>query len=327
VADVFFDGDADLSVIQSRNVAVLGYGDEGRAHALCLRDSGVDVRMGLPAKSQSWHAAEDDGLRVVPPYEACEEADLIMALVSEVALRQVYAEAIEANLLDGEALFISHGFPIRFGLVSPAVAVDLAVIAPVGSPATMRAQFSAGRGVPALVAVEQDVSGKAWSLALSYAAALGSTRAGVIGTTIAEQTSAELFASQAILGGASELISAAYDTLIEAGVQPEVAYLAATGELRRFAELAHQSGVAAALGTSPPVTAYGAHTAGARVITDVTRSALRALLAEIDDGTFANRWVQEYDAGEPNLRAAEQAAEARPIEEPVSQVQRLLPPD
>ena len=222
---MFYDRDADLSLIQGRNVAVLGFGSQGHAHALSLRDSGVDVRVGLPEGSKSRAKAEAQGLRVLAPYEACEEADLIMVLTPDPAQRKVYATAIEPNLVPGDALFFSHGFNIRFGYIKPPEGVDVALVAPKGPGHLVRREYSEGRGVPVLVGIEQDASGKAWELALSYAKAIGGLRAGGIKTTFTEETETDLFGEQAVLcGGVSALVTAGFDTLTAAGYQPEVAY-------------------------------------------------------------------------------------------------------
>ncbi|MDQ3306961.1 MAG: ketol-acid reductoisomerase, partial [Actinomycetota bacterium] len=225
MADMLYDDQADLGVVQSRNVAVLGYGSQGHAHALSLRDSGVDVRVGLLEGSSSRAKAEAEGLRVVTPYEACEEADLVVVLAPDPVQRGLYAEAIEPNLVDGDALLFGHGFNIRFGYIQPPVGVDVMMVAPKGPGHLVRREFSEGRGVPVLVAVEQDASGKAWDLALSYAKGIGGTRAGAIKTTFTEETETDLFGEQAVLcGGASRLVQAGFETLVEAGYQPEIAY-------------------------------------------------------------------------------------------------------
>ncbi|HET9758193.1 MAG TPA: ketol-acid reductoisomerase, partial [Nocardioidaceae bacterium] len=225
MAEMFYDDDADLSVIQGRNVAVLGYGSQGHAHALSLRDSGVDVRVGLPEGSKSRAKAEAEGLRVLTPAEACEEADLIMILAPDHIQRKLYAESVEPNLVEGDALFFGHGFNIRFGYIKPPAGVDVAMVAPKGPGHLVRREYSAGRGVPVLVAVENDASGKAWDLALAYAKGIGGLRAGGIKTTFTEETETDLFGEQAVLcGGVTALIKAGFDTLVEAGYAPESAY-------------------------------------------------------------------------------------------------------
>ncbi|MEO5708692.1 MAG: ketol-acid reductoisomerase, partial [Nocardioidaceae bacterium] len=230
---MFYDDDADLSVIQGRNVAVLGYGSQGHAHALSLRDSGVDVRVGLPEGSKSRAKAEAEGLRVLTPSEAVEEADLIMILAPDHIQRKLYAESVEPNLVDGDALFFGHGFNIRFGYILPPAGVDVAMVAPKGPGHLVRREYSAGRGVPVLVAVENDASGQAWDLALAYAKGIGGLRAGGIKTTFTEETETDLFGEQAVLcGGMSELVMKGFEVLTEAGYQPEVAYFECLHELK-----------------------------------------------------------------------------------------------
>ena len=238
MADIYYDDDADLSVIQNRHVAVLGYGSQGHAHALSLRDSGVDVRVGLPEGSKSRERAESEGLRVVTPYEACEESDLVMVLAPDPIQRSLYAEAVAPNLVDGDALFFGHGFNIRYGLVQPPASVEVCMVAPKGPGHLVRREFSEGRGVPVLVAVEQDPSGGAWPLALSYARGIGGTRAGAIRTTFTEETETDLFGEQAVLcGGLSHLVQAGFETLVEAGYQPEIAYFECLHELKLIVDL------------------------------------------------------------------------------------------
>ncbi|WP_289008055.1 ketol-acid reductoisomerase, partial [uncultured Thermomonospora sp.] len=241
---MFYDNDADLSVIQGRHVAVIGYGSQGHAHALSLRDSGVDVRVGLQEGSKSREKAEADGLRVVTPAEAAEEADLIMILAPDHVQRDLYNTQIKPALVEGDALFFGHGLNIRYGLIEPPEGVDVAMVAPKGPGHLVRRQFTAGRGVPVLVAVEKDASGNAWPLALSYAKAIGGLRAGGIKTTFAEETETDLFGEQAVLcGGVSELIKAGFETLIEAGYQPEVAYFECLHEMKLIVDLMYEGGI------------------------------------------------------------------------------------
>jgi len=245
MATMYYDGDADLSIIQGRKVAVLGYGSQGHAHSLSLRDSGVDVRVGLPEGSKSRAKAEAEGLRVVTPSQAAQEADLIMILAPDHVQRHLYAEHVAPHLKPGHALFFGHGFNIRFGYITPPSGVDVAMVAPKGPGHLVRREFSAGRGVPVLVAVEQDATGKAWPLVLSYAKAIGGLRAGGIQTTFTEECETDLFGEQAVLcGGASQLIQYGFETLVEAGYQPEVAYFECLHELKLIVDLMYEGGIA-----------------------------------------------------------------------------------
>jgi ketol-acid reductoisomerase len=315
VAELFYDDDADLSIIQSRHVAVLGYGSQGHAHALSLRDSGVDVRVGLPETSKSRQKAQDEGLRVVTPYEACEEADLIMVLVPDPVQRRIYAEAVAPNLVDGDALFFGHGLNIRYQLVKPPAGVDVAMVAPKGPGHLVRRQFSEGRGVPVLVAVEQDASGKAWELALSYAKGIGGTRAGAIRTTFTEETETDLFGEQAVLcGGVSELIKAGFETLIEAGYQPEIAYFECLHEMKLIVDLMYEGGLSKMYWSVSETAEYGGYTRGPRLVTDETKTEMRKMLGEIKDGSFAKEWMDEYDNGLPNYKRYFAEHQEHPIE-------------
>ncbi len=312
---MYYDADADLSVIQGRNVAVLGYGSQGHAHALSLRDSGVDVRVGLPESSGSRARADAEGLRVLSPYEACEEADCVMVLVPDPAQRALYSEAIEPNLVDGDALFFAHGFNIRFALVKPPPGVDVCMVAPKGPGHLVRRQFADGRGVPVLVAVEQDATGSAWPLALSYADAIGGTRAGVLETTFEEETETDLFGEQAVLcGGVSALIEAGFDTLVEAGYQPEIAYFECAHEMKLIVDLMYEGGLSKMRWSVSDTAEYGDYTRGPRIVTDATRAEMRAILREVRDGSFAREWIDEYDAGSPRFTELAQAARATAIE-------------
>ena len=238
MADIFYDDGADLSVIQNRHVAVLGYGSQGHAHALSLRDSGVDVRVGLLEGSRSRESAENEGLRVTTPRDACEEANLIMVLAPDTVQRALYAEAIAPSLVEGDALFFAHGLNIRYQLIDPPAGVDVCMVAPKGPGHLVRRQFAEGRGVPVLVAVERDATGGAWPLTLAYAKAIGGTRAGALVTTFSEETETDLFGEQAVLcGGVSELIKAGFDTLVEAGYQPEIAYFECLHEMKLIVDL------------------------------------------------------------------------------------------
>jgi len=316
MAELYYDDDADLGVIQSRHVAVLGYGSQGHAHALSLRDSGVDVRVGLPEGSKSRTAAEEEGLRVLTPFEACEEADLIMILAPDPVQRRLYAEAVEPNLIDGDAIFFGHGFNIRYGLIKPPPGVDVCMVAPKGPGHLVRRQFSEGKGVPVLVAVEQDSTGKAWDLALSYAKGIGGTRAGAIKTTFTEETETDLFGEQAVLcGGVSELIKAGFDTLVDAGYQPEIAYFECMHEMKLIVDLMYEGGLSKMWWSVSDTAEYGGYVSGPRIVPEATRAEMRRILTEVRDGSFAQRWIDEFDSGSPNFTAMREAERQRQIEQ------------
>jgi ketol-acid reductoisomerase len=315
-AEIFYDDDADISVIQGRTVAVLGYGSQGHAHALSLRDSGVDVRVGLPEGSKSRPKAEAEGLRVVDPGTACEESDLMMILAPDTVQRKLYAEAVEPNLVDGDALFFGHGLNIRYNLITPPSGVDVAMVAPKGPGHLVRRQFSDGKGVPCLVAVEQDASGSALQLALSYAKGIGGTRAGVIRTTFTEETETDLFGEQAVLcGGTTALVMAGFDTLVGAGYQPEVAYFECLHELKLIVDLMYEGGIARMRYSVSDTAEYGDLTRGPRIIDERVRETMRQILGEIKDGSFAKELIADDDAGRPNFTALRDKAAGHPIEQ------------
>jgi ketol-acid reductoisomerase len=325
VAEMFYDDDADLSVIQGRNVAVLGYGSQGHAHALSLRDSGVDVRVGLPEGSKSRAKAEAEGLRVLTPSEACEEADLIMILAPDHVQRTLYAEAVEPNLVEGDALFFGHGFNIRFGYITPPEGVDVAMVAPKGPGHLVRREYTEGRGVPVLVAVEKDATGKAWDLALSYAKAIGGLRAGGIKTTFTEECETDLFGEQAVLcGGASQLVQYGFETLIEAGYQPEVAYFECLHELKLIVDLMYEGGIAKQRWSVSDTAEYGDYVSGPRVIDPHVKDNMRKVLAEIQDGTFAKRFIDDQDAGAPEFKKLRAQGEQHPIEGTGRELRKLM---
>ena len=315
MAEMFYDDDADLALIQSKKVAVLGFGSQGHAHALNLRDSGVDVRVGLAEGSKSRAKAEAEGLRVVDPATASAEADVIMVLVPDPVQRGLYAEAIAPNLSAGKALFFAHGFNIRFGYIAPPAEVDVAMVAPKGPGHLVRREYEAGRGVPVLVAVEQDASGEALALALSYARAIGGLRAGGIKTTFTEETETDLFGDQAVLcGGASALVMAGFETLVEAGYQPEVAYFECLHELKLIVDLMYEGGIAKQRWSVSDTAEYGDYVSGPRVIDARVKENMAAVLADIRSGAFAERFIADQDAGAPEFKALRAQAEAHPIE-------------
>ena len=325
MAELFYDKDADLSIIQNRVVAVLGYGSQGHAHALSLRDSGVDVRVGLSPNSKSRAKAESEGLRVVDPATAVAEADLTMVLVPDPAQRGLFAEAIEPNLQDGDALFFAHGFNIRYGYIKPKATVDVCMVAPKGPGHLVRREYSAGRGVPAIVAVEQDATGGAFPLALSYAKAIGSLRAGGIKTTFTEETETDLFGEQAVLcGGASALVMAGFEVLTEAGYQPEVAYFECLHELKLIVDLMYEGGIAKQRWSVSDTAEYGDYVSGPRVIDARVKENMKAVLTDIQNGAFAKRFIDDQDAGAPEFKALRHAGEVHPIEKTGRELRKLM---
>ena len=325
MAELFYDDDADLALIQSKKVAVLGYGSQGHAHALSLRDSGVDVRVGLKAGSKSAAKAEAEGLRVVDPAKACAEADVIVVLVPDPVQRDLYTEAIEPNLTAGKALLFAHGFNIRFGYIAPPDDVDVIMVAPKGPGHLVRREYAAGRGVPAIIAVEQDATGEAWDLALSYAKAIGALRAGGIKTTFTEETETDLFGEQAVLcGGASQLVMYGFETLVEAGYQPEVAYFECLHELKLIVDLMYEGGIAKQRWSVSDTAEYGDYVSGPRVIDPSVKENMRAVLADIQNGSFAERFIGDQDAGAPEFQALRAKAETHPIEATGRELRKLM---
>jgi ketol-acid reductoisomerase len=316
VAELFYDDDADLTLIQGKNVAVIGYGSQGHAHALNLRDSGVDVRVGLKEGSTSIAKAEAEGLRVLPVAEAVEEADVIVILAPDQFQRIIYAESIEPNLAEGDTLVFGHGFNIRFGYIKPPAGVDVIMVAPKAPGHTVRREFVAGRGIPDIIAVEQDASGKAWDLAKSYAKAIGGTRAGVIKTTFAEETETDLFGEQSVLcGGMSHLVQAGFETLVEAGYQPEIAYFECLHELKLIVDLMWEGGIAKQRWSISDTAEYGDYVSGPRVIDDGVKERMKGILADIQDGTFAARFIADQDAGAPEFLALREKEAQHSIED------------
>jgi ketol-acid reductoisomerase len=325
VAQMFYDDDADLSLIQGKNVAVLGYGSQGHAHALSLRDSGVDVRVGLPEGSKSRGRAEAEGLRVLTPADAVEESDVIVVLAPDPAQRGLYAEAIEPNITAGDTLVFGHGFNIRFGYITPPGGVDVIMIAPKGPGHLVRREYVDGRGVPVLVAVEEDASGKAWDVALSYAKAIGGLRAGGIKTTFTEETETDLFGEQAVLcGGASQLVMYGFEVLTEAGYQPEVAYFECLHELKLIVDLMYEGGIAKQRWSVSDTAEYGDYVSGPRVIDEHVKENMKSVLADIRNGSFAQRFIDDQDAGGPEFKALRAKGEQHPIEQTGRELRKLM---
>ncbi|WP_255946487.1 ketol-acid reductoisomerase [Streptomyces odontomachi] len=325
MAELFYDDDADLSIIQGRKVAVIGYGSQGHAHALSLRDSGVDVRVGLHEGSKSKAKAEEQGLRVVTPAEAAAEADVIMILIPDPVQGQVYEESIAPNLTDGDALFFAHGFNIRFGFVRPSAGVDVCMVAPKGPGHLVRRQYEEGRGVPCIAAVEQDATGGAFPLALSYAKAIGGTRAGVIKTTFTEETETDLFGEQAVLaGGTTALVKAGFETLVEAGYQREIAYFECLHELKLIVDLMYEGGLEKMRWSISETAEWGDYVSGPRIINDGTKAEMRKVLAEIQDGSFARNWMDEYHGGLKKYNEYRTQDAEHPLETTGKQLRKLM---
>jgi ketol-acid reductoisomerase len=315
MATIYYDDDADLGLVQSRKVAVLGYGSQGHAHALSLHDSGCEVRVGLAEGSASRQRAEAAGLQVTTPAEAAAWADLIMVLVPDTVQRHLYARDLAPNLKPGDALFFAHGFNVHYGYVRPPDTVDVAMVAPKGPGHLVRRQFESGEGTPVLVAVAQDATGKAWDLAKSYARAIGGTRAGALVTTFQEETETDLFGEQAVLcGGASALVQAGFETLVKAGYQPEVAYFECLHELKLIVDLMYEGGLAGMRHSVSDTAEYGDYTRGPRVVGDAARAEMARILGEVQSGSFAREWIDEDDQGRPNFTRMREAGANHPIE-------------
>ena len=321
MAQLFYDNNADLERLKGRTIAVIGFGSQGHAHALNLKDSGLDVCVGLYEGSKSWARAEAAGLRVLPVAEAAKEAQIIMILTPDTGQAALYRDAIGPNLSAGKTLMFAHGFNIRFGQIIPPADVDVSMIAPKAPGHRVREVFTQGGGVPALVAVHQDASGHALEDALAYGKGLGCTKAGVLLTTFAEETETDLFGEQAVLcGGVSALVKAGFETLVEAGYQPEVAYFECMHELKLIVDLFYQGGLNYMRFSVSDTAEYGDYVAGPQIINEQTRAAMRKLLANIQSGAFAEEWIEENHHGRPNFNRMRM----RDIEHPIEQVGRAL---
>ncbi|MDA8279531.1 MAG: ketol-acid reductoisomerase [Actinomycetota bacterium] len=326
MAKLYYEKDADAALIQGRKVAVLGYGSQGHAHALNLAESGVDVRVGLRDGSSSRRKAEEAGLRVLSTAEAAAEADLIMILLPDTEQKAVYDAEIAPHLREGDAIFFAHGFNIRFGQIAPPAGVDVAMVAPKGPGHLVRRTYSEGGGVPSLVAVAQDASGKAHDLALSYAHAIGATRAGVLDTTFEEETETDLFGEQVVLcGGLTALVQAGFDTLVDAGYQPESAYFECLHELKLIVDLMYEQGIAGMRFSISDTAEYGDLTRGPRVIDDHVRATMRTVLDEIRSGAFAEEWIAENRAGRGRFEELRRAGAAHPIEKIGEELRGMMP--
>ncbi|OKL51604.1 ketol-acid reductoisomerase [Buchananella hordeovulneris] len=325
MADMFYDNDADLAVLAGKKVAIIGYGSQGHAHALNLRDSGVDVVVGLREDSRSREAASEQGLAVATVAEAVKAADVVMILAPDQVQRRLYTEEIEPNLKEGAALFFAHGFNIRFGYIQPGPGHDIAMVAPKGPGHTVRREYEAGRGVPVIVAVEQDASGQAWPLALAYAKAIGGLRAGGIRTTFTEETETDLFGEQAVLcGGVSQLIQYGFETLTEAGYQPEIAYFEVLHELKLIVDLIWEGGISKQRWSVSDTAEYGDYVSGPRVIDPRVKENMAAVLADIQSGAFAKRFIDDQDSGAQEFKRLRAAGENHPIEVTGQQLRKLF---
>jgi ketol-acid reductoisomerase len=326
MAKIFYESDADLSLIQDKKVGIVGYGSQGHAHALNLKDSGVSVIVGLPQGSKSRAKAEAAGLQVGTVAEAAEQCDVIMLLAPDTAQPRIYAEQIERHLGPGKTLMFAHGFNIRFGTITPPASVDVSMIAPKGPGHRVRETFEAGGGVPSLLAVHQDASGKAEKQALAYAKGLGATRAGVLFTTFAEETETDLFGEQAVLcGGVSELVKAGFETLVNAGYQPEIAYFECLHELKLIVDLMYRGGLNYMRYSISDTAEYGDYVSGPRIIDDRTREEMKKILAEIQSGAFARRWIAENETGRPRFDAIRASEREQRLEVVGAALRRMMP--
>ncbi len=325
-ATIFYEADADPALIRGRKVAVIGYGSQGHAHALNLRDSGVDVRVGLRPGSASLDKALDAGLRVRSIPDAATEADVIMILLPDTEAAAVYKAAIAPSLVEGDAIFFAHGFNIRFGLIEAPAGVDVAMVAPKGPGHLVRRTYVEGGGVPCLVAVAADPSGSARALALSYADGIGGTRAGVLETTFAEETETDLFGEQVVLcGGLTSLVQAGFETLVEAGYQPESAYFECLHELKLIVDLMYEQGISGMRYSISDTAEYGDLTRGPRIINAAVKAEMRAILDEIQDGRFAEEWVAESRSGRSRYRDLQAAGAAHQIEQVGEELRAMMP--
>ncbi|SER63530.1 ketol-acid reductoisomerase [Propionibacterium cyclohexanicum] len=325
MAEMFHDDDADLSIIQSKTVAVIGYGSQGHAHALNLRDSGVNVVVGLREGSSSVARASEAGLSVKSVEEAVREGDVVTILAPDQVQAKVYEESIEPNLKPGAALLFAHGFNIHYGYIKPSADHDVIMVAPKGPGHVVRREFVAGRGVPVLVCVEQDASGQAWPLVLSYAKAIGGLRAGAIKTSFREETETDLFGEQNVLcGGLSKLIETGFEVLTEAGYQPEMAYFEVCHEMKMIVDLINEGGISKQRWSCSDTAEYGDYVSGPRVIDPHVKENMKAVLADIQDGTFAKKFMEDQAAGAPEFKKLRAQGEAHPIEATGRQIRALF---
>jgi ketol-acid reductoisomerase len=325
MAEIFYDADADLSIVQGKKVAIVGYGSQGHAHAQNLRDSGVEVVIALKDGSKSIEKAQDEGFEVKSVADAAEWADLIMILAPDQHQRSIYNESIKDKLTPGKTLAFAHGFNIRFGYIEAPEGVDVILVAPKAPGHTVRREYVAGRGIPDIIAVERDASGTAWATALSYAKAIGGTRAGVIKTTFTEETETDLFGEQSVLcGGMSHLVEYGFETLTEAGYQPEIAYFEVLHELKLIVDLMWEGGIAKQRWSISDTAEYGDYVSGPRVIDPSVKENMKAVLADIQSGAFAKRFIADQDAGAPEFLALREKEAQHPIEKTGRELRSLF---
>jgi ketol-acid reductoisomerase len=323
---VFYDRDADLSSLRPKKIAIMGFGSQGHAHALNLRDSGMDVRVGLRPGSPTAAKATQQGIRVLGTADAAKEADIIMMLVPDEMASDVYRDEVAPYLTKGKYLAFGHGFNIHFKFIQPPADVNVFMIAPKGPGHLVRSEFVKGRGVPCLLAVEQDPSGDTEKIGLAYGCAIGGGRAAIIGTSFREETETDLFGEQSVLcGGLTELIRAGYETLVEAGYAPEMAYFECLHEVKLIVDLIYEGGISNMRYSISNTAEYGDMTRGNRVVGDSTRAAMKQILADIQSGKFANEWIAEYRAGLPKFKSLRQQGEQHPVEEVGRKLRAFMP--
>jgi ketol-acid reductoisomerase len=326
MAKIRYDADADLSLIQKKKVAIIGYGSQGHAHALNLKESGVEVCVGLPDNSKSRAKAQKDGVTVKTVRDAAVWADVMMVLAPDTSQASIYNEHLAPNLGKGKTLMFAHGFNIRFETIKPAADVDVSMIAPKGPGHRVRETYKEGGGVPALLAIHQDASGQADALALSYAKGIGATRAGVINTTFAEETETDLFGEQAVLcGGTSELVKAGFKTLVDAGYQPEIAYFECLHELKLIVDLMYRGGLNYMRYSISDTAEYGDYVSGPRVITDETRAEMKRILGDIQSGKFAKQWIAENQTGRPEFEKRRHDEREQILEKVGADLRKMMP--
>ncbi|MCM3656303.1 ketol-acid reductoisomerase [Agromyces mediolanus] len=325
MAEMYYDQDADLSIVQGKKVAVIGYGSQGHAHAQNLRDSGVEVVIGLKDGSKSIAKAQEAGFEVKNVADAAAWADVIVILAPDQYQRHIYAESVKDNLKTGDALVFGHGFNIRFGYIEAPEGVDVILVAPKAPGHTVRREFVAGRGIPDIIAVEQDATGTAWDLAKSYAKAIGGTRAGVIKTTFTEETETDLFGEQAVLcGGTSQLVQYGFETLVEAGYQPEIAYFEVLHELKLIVDLMWEGGIAKQRWSVSDTAEYGDYVSGPRVIDSSVKERMKEVLGDIQNGAFAERFIADQDNGQKEFLELRAKGEQHPIETTGRELRKLF---